>query len=147
MTDETRIGNRERESALAALQEHLTAGRIELDEFDQRSAVVAAARTQGELAPVFADLPEPHGLAPTPVSLSKPRPDWHEVRPRSTGPMGGPLFGRLGEIAVGLSPFIALALFLTFGVWWIWLLIPVAGVIVYGNGHHHDRNRRDRRAR
>jgi Domain of unknown function (DUF1707) len=140
MTDETRIGNSDREAALAALQQHLTAGRIELEEFDDRSAVVARAKTRSELEPVFADLPEPHALPATPVALTKDRPDWRQLRQHSTGPMGGPLFGRLGEVLVGLSPFIALALFLITSQWWWWLLIPVAGVVVYGNGGHRRRS-------
>lgn len=129
---------------MAALQQHLTAGRIELDEFSERSAAVAAARTRADLVPIFADLPEPHGVPATPVSLVKGRPGWRGVRQRSTGPIGGPLFGRLGETAVALSPFVALALFAIFGVWWVWLLIPAAGVIVYGNNHGGRRSRRDR---
>lgn len=144
MADETRIGNSEREAALVALQQHLTAGRIELDEFDQRSAVIAAARTRADLVPVFADLPEPHAVPSTPVSLAKEKPGWQSVRQRSTGPMGGPLFGRLGETAVALSPFIALALFAILRVWWVWLLIPAAGAVVYGNNHNRHRSGRDR---
>ncbi|HEX2905136.1 MAG TPA: DUF1707 domain-containing protein [Jatrophihabitans sp.] len=132
MTDETRIGDSDREAALAALQQHLTAGRIELAEFDERARLVTSARTRGELAPVFADLPAPHAIAAPPVQLSKQPPE-AAARQHASGRTGRPLFGRLGETAVALSPFIALGLFLIFGVWWVWLLIPVAGIVVYGN--------------
>lgn len=57
---ELRIGDREREAALTALGEHYAAGRITKDEYDERSAVIWAARTNGQLWPVFADLPGPH---------------------------------------------------------------------------------------
>jgi hypothetical protein len=64
---------------MAALGEHLTAGRISLDEYGDRSAHAAHAQTRGELAALFADLPEPHpdlagaGLpVPVPVPVASP---------------------------------------------------------------------------
>jgi hypothetical protein len=57
---ELRIGDREREAALTALGEHYAAGRITKEEYDERSAVIWAARTNSQLWPVFADLPGPH---------------------------------------------------------------------------------------
>lgn len=64
MTTEVRIGDTEREAAIAALGEHFTAGRIDKDEYDERTAVAWTARTPGALVPLFADLPEPHDAAP-----------------------------------------------------------------------------------
>lgn len=55
-----RISDQDRESALAALGEHMSAGRIDIDEFGERAARVTAAKTRGELSEVFGDLPEPH---------------------------------------------------------------------------------------
>lgn len=144
MSDATRIGDAEREAAIQALQHHLSAGRIDLDEFDERAARVAAARTRGELAPLFADLPEPHALGAVAPAPSVTGPSWQQVRQRSSGPLGGPLLGRFGEAAVALSPFIALALFFTLHVWWVWLLIPAAGALVYGNPGYGGRTRRRR---
>ena len=52
-----------------------------------------------------------------------------------------PLGGRTGVAIVSIVPFIALALFLIFGLmggwawsWLFWLLVPIAGVLVYGVG-------------
>ncbi|MGI8665746.1 MAG: hypothetical protein ACR2N4_06930 [Jatrophihabitans sp.] len=62
------------------------------------------------------------------------RPNWRHSRRASTGPLGGPLFGRLGERLVALSPFVAIVLFFTVArVWWIFLIVPAAGALVYGN--------------
>ena len=62
-----RIGDTEREQALAALGEHMSAGRLDIDEYGERSAKVTAARTRGELVELFTDLPDPRpGSAPTP---------------------------------------------------------------------------------
>ena len=55
-----RIGDREREAALTALGEHLTAGRLDLDEYGRRSALATHAERRGDLVALFADLPGPH---------------------------------------------------------------------------------------
>jgi hypothetical protein len=70
-SDDVRIGTQEREAAASMLAEHLGAGRIEVDEYEARVTAVIAARTRGELRPVFADLPPPRpaGLR-TPAPLS-----------------------------------------------------------------------------
>jgi hypothetical protein len=62
-----RIGTSEREEAIRALAEHLTEGRLEITEYDQRSALVAAAKTRGELAAIFDDLPDPNPVRSRPV--------------------------------------------------------------------------------
>ena len=54
-----RIGDTEREAALRDLGEHMGAGRLTVDEFGERSAMVATAKTRGELVAVFHDLPGP----------------------------------------------------------------------------------------
>ncbi|MFB9904709.1 DUF1707 SHOCT-like domain-containing protein [Allokutzneria oryzae] len=55
-----RVGDTEREAAVQALGKHFTAGRLDVEEYGERTAKVTTARTQGELLAVFADLPEPH---------------------------------------------------------------------------------------
>lgn len=54
-----RLSDADREAALARLAEHYAAGRLDKDEFDERSDAVWSARTGADLAPVFADLPSP----------------------------------------------------------------------------------------
>lgn len=55
-----RIGTSEREDAVRALADHMTAGRLDVTEYDQRCALAAAARTRAELAAIFEDLPAPN---------------------------------------------------------------------------------------
>ena len=55
--DSLRLSDADRESAVELLGEHYSIGRLTKDEFDERSDAVWSARTQGDLAPVFADLP------------------------------------------------------------------------------------------
>lgn len=56
---DVRVGDRERESAQAALAEHLAAGRLDLDEYTERVDRCLAARTRRELLALFDDLPQP----------------------------------------------------------------------------------------
>jgi hypothetical protein len=52
-----RIGDAERQGAVDALRRHLTAGRLDMDEFAERAERAYAARTAADLAPVMVDLP------------------------------------------------------------------------------------------
>lgn len=52
-----RIGDSERDAAVAALGEHYAAGRLTREEFDERAGRATAARFDADLAPLFADLP------------------------------------------------------------------------------------------
>lgn len=65
-----RIGDDERNAAAAALGEHLSAGRIDLNEYGQRSARVFAAHTQVDLQELFCDLPAPHQVATVSATTS-----------------------------------------------------------------------------
>jgi len=62
-----RIGDVEREEAARALGEHFATGRLDREEYDERLASAFAARTWGDLAPVFRDLPHPAPVATSPV--------------------------------------------------------------------------------
>ncbi len=62
MTDETRIGDTEREKVLNELGEHFAAGRIDMAEFESRSSAAGAARFQSELDRLLADLPRKGAL-------------------------------------------------------------------------------------
>jgi Domain of unknown function (DUF1707) len=58
---EPRIGDAERDAAIASLGEHFAAGRITKDEFDERSGLAMRARTESDLRPLFVDLPRAAG--------------------------------------------------------------------------------------
>lgn len=55
-----RIGDAEREQAAAELAEHYALGRLTAEEHGERLDRIWAARTRGDLVPVFADLPGPY---------------------------------------------------------------------------------------
>jgi hypothetical protein len=115
-----RLSDAEREEALAALSEHVRTGRLDIEEFGNRSARVSAAKTQAELAPFFADLPEPR---PNVLNSQRVRP-----APRRSAPAR-----RFGARAVPIAAIIAVLLFLTVarGIWFVFLL-PVAVALILG---------------
>ena len=59
-----RIGTAERTAAMKALDEHLAAGRLQIEEYGERSALAVNAVTAPELAALFDDLPAPHPPLP-----------------------------------------------------------------------------------
>ena len=52
-----RVGDVERDQAVAALAEHYVAGRLDLPEFEERTAATLAAKTRFDLETMFLDLP------------------------------------------------------------------------------------------
>ena len=61
-----RIGDAERDATMALLRDHFVAGRLTLDELTERLDLVLAAKTQGQIDGLMADLPRP----PRPASWS-----------------------------------------------------------------------------
>lgn len=61
-TSGIRLSDGEREHALATLQRHYAEGRLDDDELELRVSYASRARTRGELAPLFADLPRGVGV-------------------------------------------------------------------------------------
>ncbi|WP_067886021.1 DUF1707 SHOCT-like domain-containing protein [Nocardia vaccinii] len=133
-----RIGTAERETAMRQLSDHFAAGRLSVAEFDERSAVVAAAVTRGDLVRVFADLPDPAAQPRQPAARPQQQP------------------GRRAEVrgaVMGITVIAALVLFFAFHTWLWFLLIPVAAILVGPSGRRDQgrlrrderRERRDRR--
>lgn len=132
-----RIGNDEREAAQKALDVHMTAGRLDPEEFGDRFARAGVAQTRADLDVLFTDLPEPHARPAAEMS----RPATVSPPPATSQALGG----RFGTTIVAASPFIALILFFVFHSWLFFLLIPLAGAIVYGGERGRDRSRTRRR--
>ncbi|MET1015780.1 MAG: DUF1707 domain-containing protein [Leifsonia flava] len=130
-----RLSDREREDAVQRLSVARGEGRLTPEEFEARARSARAAVTRGELDPLFADLPV--AAAPrydagqgAPASVAAP-----ESRTPRVRPLGGPI----GATIMALVPFIAVLLFFLAGYWgsfawsWLWfLLVPLAGIIIYG---------------
>lgn len=125
-----RVGDAERNSAVTALGEHLTTGRLDLDEYGTRSAVAGTARTAGELQALFADLPAPHPILPghQPVSVGNATGGLVPPAPPGTGPTVVDDRSRAQKLVAAASAgsaIISIALFFATGHWWWFLLIPL----------------------
>jgi Domain of unknown function (DUF1707) len=61
VSDQTiRLSDVEREAAAADLGEHFAQGRLTADEHGERLDQIWSAKTRGEIAPIFHDLPSPY---------------------------------------------------------------------------------------
>jgi hypothetical protein len=157
-----RAADADRAAVATTLGRHMAAGRLTVDEYDERLSRAYAARTYGELAELTADLPATErGRGTEPVRQERPTPA------RACGPMTGQ-WGRqwgggqcgVGSWGGGQSPWrawlstamivvtiwaitsIASGAFLYF--WPIWVIGPWGGVLLAQaiTGGRDDRERR-----
>lgn len=125
-----RVGDADRDRALAELSRHFTDGRIDAAELDERTGQALQARTVAELAAPLADLPRlPIGL-PQPTGLGSP------------GTLSG-LGGSGGLGGVGAGPIMGAGpgargsrLPLAMMVLAIPVLLVVVAVLAVGLGHN-----------
>jgi hypothetical protein len=101
-----RISNADRDEALDRLADHYAAGRLDKDEFDERSDAVWTARTGADLAPIFADLQLRAARSPRDVVRSRPG-RW---RHRPSFPFAPVLVLVIALTVVTSIPFVLLAL-------------------------------------
>jgi hypothetical protein len=121
MSDQSiRLSDAEREAAAADLGEHFAQGRLTADEHAERLEQVWAAKTRGEIAPIFRDLPSPYAA----VSAPAPMPDryWNAgLRPFRRG-VPAPLLVVLALLIV-FSAIVHFPFFLIgFAVFWFVVL-------------------------
>jgi hypothetical protein len=129
-----RVSDADREDAIGKLGKHMTVGRLDVNEYGERSAKAAAAKTRGELLALFADLPDPRPQFTTPT-LNKPA---LAARVAPHKPVSGwrarPLSQRLWSSLAPLAAIATLVLFLVVAVrFWPFFLIPVILVVVVGS--------------
>jgi hypothetical protein len=147
-----RIGDAERDRAAEYLRDHMAAGRLDQQEFDDRLNTALTARTSDELSPLFSDLPDPKPgaelVAPTAPTYSAPTPAAAPALPpaRADDRLRFPL----AVLSAVLWPAVLIA-WLGFGIggWWL-IFLPiavssVAGKLGYDRHEHRDRDRHQRR--
>ncbi|HEX6521053.1 MAG TPA: DUF1707 domain-containing protein [Streptosporangiaceae bacterium] len=70
-----RVSDAERDRAIAELSEHFQTGRLNQEEFDDRTGLALAARTGDDLHELFTDLPRGESApAPEPATAPVPAP-------------------------------------------------------------------------
>ncbi|MGQ0841870.1 DUF1707 SHOCT-like domain-containing protein [Actinokineospora sp.] len=121
-----RIGTTDRERAIAALADHLSAGRLDVAEYEQRCGTAVAARTRADLIALFADLPAPHpafsGPPTSAVEVARRDPLVETPGPRGTKPL---LLGFLGVAVVAVVTVTAIT-----GAWWTLAPVLLIGLFV-----------------
>ncbi len=140
-----RIGDTERTSALDALGEHMSSGRLSLDEYGERSAQVTQARTVADLTALFDDLPPPYPDLPTAAPAIPPA---RSVQNVAANPPAGadprtPAQRATGAI-LAVSGILSLLLFFWLKTWVVFLLPAVVAVIsgvVWGSQGGRDNGR------
>ena len=96
-----RIGDAERDAAAADLGEHYAAGRLTLDELNERLDAVFSSKTFGQLTRIMADLPGP-GRLPWRVGPGRTGGGWAPVGFYPDGPFGmgdGPWYAANSSMA------------------------------------------------
>ena len=88
--DRVRIGTAEREDAIRVLGEHLGAGRLTVDEYDERVSKVVAAQTRADVQPLFDDLPAPRPTFLLPPLAAMPPPAAPASHPYGQAPVAPP---------------------------------------------------------
>ena len=123
MTDQTiRLSDAEREAAAADLGEHFAQGRLTADEHAERLEQVWSAKTRGEVAPIFRDLPSPYAAVAAASSVARDDRYWNAgLRPFRRG-VPAPLLVVLAVLIV-LSAIAHVPLFLLgFAIFWFVVL-------------------------
>lgn len=115
-----RVSDSEREDALGKLGEHMSAGRLDIDEYGERSAKVTTAKTRGELLDLFGDLPDPKPTFGRPVPAEPAVPQRREP---SFAQKVGPVLVPIAAIAAAIGllflvklPFIIFLPFIFFAI-------------------------------
>lgn len=67
-----RISDADRDRAISELSEHFQAGRLTVDELDDRTGRTLQARTAADVAALFTDLPRQHPPVPAPAGSPLP---------------------------------------------------------------------------
>ncbi|MEV0800543.1 DUF1707 domain-containing protein [Kribbella sp. NPDC050281] len=113
-----RIGDTERDQAVAVLSDHFVAGRLTQTEFEERSEQATRARYADDLEPLFDDLPDPAGLevaqGPWSPRTAKPR--------RRQGPPPFVMLAPILMIALVITAITLAAPWLVWGMFWIILI-------------------------
>ena len=141
---EIRVGDAEREEALRALGDHMSAGRLDIDEYGDRTARVAASKTRGDLLELFKDLPAPKpafaGPPVAPPPPAQPLPAVAAPAPQHWSRSRHALRAYIAFIPVVWV--IAVMLFFVVKVPFVFLLpifVMIAGARIWGAAWHDER--------
>ncbi len=134
-----RASDADRDRIAAALREHLAAGRLTIEEFDDRLDKAFAAKTLGELDGLMADLPGTGlvQLPEAPAGRSAASPPLTRLHPPGSVQAGQGRFSPAWRAAWGSWLAISLCAFViwlisgaTGGPWFLWVALPLGAVML-----------------
>jgi Domain of unknown function (DUF1707) len=141
-----RASDADRDQVAATLGDHHAAGRLTLEEFQERLDRAYAAKTLGELSDLMADLPR------TDLSQLRGQPGGYPPLPERREPGAVQAPGGSLPTIVRLWLMITVGLFALWlisgasgGPWFLWIAIPLAFIMLRRwsmNPHRHDRQHR-----
>jgi Domain of unknown function (DUF1707) len=141
-----RASDADRDRIAAALGDHHAAGRLTLEEFQERLDLAYAAKTLGELDDLMADLPR------TDLSRIPGQPGGYPPLPDRRGPGtvqapdgGLPAIVRLWLVISIVAFMLWLVSGASGGPWFLWIAIPLAFVLLRRwsmDGHRRDHEQR-----
>ncbi len=137
-----RVSDSDRDRAIAELSEHFQAGRITADEFEERTGRALRARTVGDLAELFTDLPRK--LTPTAGPAPRLAPGAGPALPPASAPPAR--FGGVPVIPLVVVAVLVLGGFIS-GHSIVAVLVPVLITLIIvrrivDGGHREHRDRR-----
>jgi hypothetical protein len=131
-----RVSDAERSAVAEQLGRHSADGRLDQAEFDERVSRTMAAKTRGDLAGLFDDLPDTDSTAGA-ETAGPGGPSW-PAAPYRTRRRGGLLrLVILAAIIMLIASAVGHAL-MAFYVPWFWIAVAVTVVLVTRHHHRHD---------
>jgi hypothetical protein len=131
-----RIGDAERDQAVAVLSDHFVAGRLTQEEFEERSEHATRARYADDLTLLFDDLPDQAELQPAQGPWS-PQPV--RARRRQGPPPPFMMLAPILMIGLVITAITLTAPWLLWGLFWIALFSGAHRQRWQHQNHHHRR--------
>ena len=127
-----RIGDEERNKAVALLSDHLAEGRLTQSEFNDRLGLVLSAKTAAEVEPLFTDLPGPNPGRPADLESleAQERREANELlaqtRAKRQVAKADPRLIAAVAVAVGVAWTAAVIVYFTLYADWKIFIVPIA---------------------
>ena len=131
-----RVSDADRNAVAEQLGAHYADGRLDQAEFDERISRTMAAKTRGDLAGLFDDLPDPHpGPAGAPGAAGPGGPTAPYIRPRRRSGVFRSLILLAIVIIVCSTAWHAMNSFFFFNIPWFPIAVIVAIVLLLSRHH------------
>ena len=127
-----RIGDEERNKAVALLSDHLAEGRLTQSEFNDRLGLVLSAKTAADVEPLFTDLPGPNPGRPADLESleEQERREANELlaqtRAKRQVAKADPRLIAAVAVAVGVAWTAAVIVYFTLYADWKIFIVPIA---------------------